>query len=308
MGKRIIYFLIITACIASCKNEKTSESSETVEAPNSFEQTIERLKASETSRDSLLLSNYESALENYQSDPNAINTIWLGRRIAYTGEYNEAIQIYTKGIAMFPQDARLFRHRGHRFISTRQFDNAINDLEHAAGLIKGTEDVIEPDGIPNRLNRPVSSLHTNIWYHLGLAYYLKNDLSRALNAFQYCLNASKNDDMLVATTHWLYMIQRRLNNDDAALGLLEPISPTMNIIENDGYHQLLLFYKGELTEDSLKGNGSSGASEAVKYGIANWHHYNEDVGKARMLYQELVDTGNPAGFGFIAAEADLKRF
>ena len=37
-------------------------------------------------------------------------------------------------------------------------------------MIAGKEDSIEPDGMPNPQNIPVSSLHTNIWYHLGLAY------------------------------------------------------------------------------------------------------------------------------------------
>lgn len=31
----------------------------------------------------------------------------------------------------------------------------------------------EPDGIPNALNPPLTLPHRNIWYHLGLAYYLK---------------------------------------------------------------------------------------------------------------------------------------
>ena len=63
----------------------------------------------------------------------------------------------------------MYRHRGHRYVSIREFDRAIADLEYAATLIEGTEDEIEPDGMPNAMNIPVSSLHSNIWYHLGLA-------------------------------------------------------------------------------------------------------------------------------------------
>ncbi len=62
----------------------------------------------------------------------------------------------------------------------REFDRAIQDFEKAATLIEGTEDKIEPDGLPNAQNIPVSTLHTNIWYHLGLAYYLQHDLENAL--------------------------------------------------------------------------------------------------------------------------------
>lgn len=292
----------------SCKKESRKLDTETSTATQSaLEKRIEALTKSNTSRDSLLLANYNSALQNFKNNPTATNIIWLGRRIAYTGEYREAIKVYTQGIAKYPNDARLYRHRGHRYITTRQFNNAIEDFEKAAKLIQGKEDRIEPDGIPNGLNTPVSSLHTNIWYHLGLTHYVLNNLKKATDAFQNCLKASKNDDMVVATTHWLYMIQRRLKNKEAARGLLEPISKDMTIIENDGYHQLLLFYKGELTEDVLKGNGAAGSSEAVKYGIANWHHYNGNVAKAEALYKDLINNGNKAGFGYIAAEADLSR-
>ena len=303
MNLRSLILIVLLISFLSCKKEQAAPPV----PPDAFTQRIEELKASTKSYDSLLLANYQTALGNFITDSSATNFIWLGRRIAYTGSYEEAIDVYSRGIAQYAVDARLYRHRGHRYVTTRQFDKAIADLEHAATLIKDTEDTIEPDGIPNKLNTPVSSLHTNIWYHLGLAYYVTNDLEKALEAFTSCLTASKNDDMVVATKHWLYMIYRRLNQPEKAKQLLENVNTDMTIIENDGYHQLLLFYKGELAEDQLTPNGSTGASEAVQYGIANWHHYNGNTEKAKTLYQSLVANGNPAGFGFIAAEADLKR-
>ncbi len=136
---------------------------------------------------------------------------------------------------------------------------------------------------------------------------MKNELPNALMAFQKCLNASKNDDMQVATRHWLYMIHRRLGNSQKAADLLAPINKDMHIIENRAYQQLLLFYKGTLAEDKLIGADAVGSSEAVQYGIANWYHYNGNVEKATTLYQDLLQHGNWAGFGYIAAEGDLYR-
>jgi tetratricopeptide (TPR) repeat protein len=255
------------------------------------------------------VAQYKKALAEYQNDSlNADKVIWLGRRMAYLGDYQKAIDIYTKGIETFRDDARFYRHRGHRFISIRQLDRAIDDLEKAATLIKGTEDEVEPDGIPNRLNRPVSSLHTNIYYHLGLAYYLKGNWPKALEHFQNCLNASTNDDMRVAATHWLYMILHRMERPKEAEKLLEPITEEMDIIENDGYHRLLLFYKGLLKEGALRENGSVGSSEAVQYGIAHWYHYNGNLEKAKSLYTDLIETGHWPAFGYIAAEAELSRW
>ncbi len=259
-------------------------------------------------KDSLQIVNYLQSLDNYNSNPmNDHFIIWLGRRIAYLGDYQKAIQIYSEGISKFPEDARFYRHRGHRYISTRQLDKAIIDFEKASDLISGSEDIIEPDGIPNKLNTPLSTLHTNIFYHKGLAHYLKNELKQAYNQFEKCLNASKNDDMIVASKHWLYMILRRLQQEKEALALLNDVNADMTIIENDGYHQLLLFYKGELSEEEVRGNDGIGSSEAVQYGVANWHHYNGAPDTAKTLYQAIVNTGNWAAFGYIAAEADLSR-
>ncbi|HIB96733.1 MAG TPA: hypothetical protein EYO70_09315, partial [Candidatus Marinimicrobia bacterium] len=96
------------------------------------------------------IRNLEKAQTDYDNNPeNADNIIWLGRRTAYFGEYHKAIEIFSEGITKFPDDARMYRHRGHRYISTRKFDLAIEDLEKASKLIFNKEDEIEPDGLPN---------------------------------------------------------------------------------------------------------------------------------------------------------------
>jgi tetratricopeptide (TPR) repeat protein len=261
-------------------------------------------------RDSLQIANYLDALADYENNKEwADNVVWLGRRVAYLGDYKRAIELFTEGVKKFPEDPQFLRHRGHRYISTRQIDEAVSDFEKASEIIKGTEDVVEADGIPNRLNQPVSSLHTNIYYHLGLAYYIKGDFKSALTAFSNCLDVSKNDDMQVATRHWLYMILNRLNRKEVAEIILEPIHENMNIIENVAYHELLLFYKGLRTEKVLlkENNGAIGANEATQYGIANWHYYSGDTEKAMHMFNDILKNGNWSSFGYIAAEADLAR-
>ena len=221
-------------------------------------------------------------------------------------DYRGAIETFSEGIFKFPRDARFFRHRGHRYISIREFDRAIEDLEQAAKLIEGTQNETEPDGAPNALGIPVSSLHGNIWYHLGLAYYLKQDWPNALRAFTNGYNAARNDDNRVSTTHWRYMILRRMGRADDAREVLEGITTEMNVIENMSYHSLCLFYKGDITLEELAGdNEDNPAGAAVMYGAANWHFYNGDEATARKMLEDLTSTSSWAGFGFIAAEADL---
>ncbi len=152
-----------------------------------------------------------AARARYESNPNDADAIiWLGRRLAYPGRFREAIAVFTEGIEKFPGDARFYRHRGHRYITLRQFARAIADFEKAAALTKGKRDEVEPDGQPNARNIPTSTLQFNIWYHLGLAYYLTGQDDRALRSYRECLKVSNNPDALVATSHWLYMTLRRL--------------------------------------------------------------------------------------------------
>ncbi len=245
--------------------------------------------------------------EAHPEDADAL--IWLGRRIAYLGRYREAIDVYTRGLEKHPDEPRLLRHRGHRYISIRRFDLAIADLERAAKLIAGKLDEIEPDGLPNARNTPVSTLQTNVWYHLGLAYYYLGDLGNAERAFRECLKASKNADMQVATTHWLYMILRRQGRMGEADELLAPIRTDMDVIENRAYHWLVLMYKGEIPADSILSlAGDEGLDPAtLGYGVGNWHLYHGRRDEAVMAFRQVLASDQWSAFGFIAAEADLKR-
>ena len=80
----------------------------------------------------------EAARADYESDPDDADAIiWLGRRIGYTGRYRDAIEVFSEGIFKHLDDARMYRHRGHRWISVREFDRAIEDLSHAAAARSG---------------------------------------------------------------------------------------------------------------------------------------------------------------------------
>lgn len=252
------------------------------------------------------------ARTRYEAEPNNPDAIiWLGRRLAYPGRFTEAIEVYGSGIEKFPRDARLYRHRGHRYITLRKFDLAIADLQQAAKLVKGQPDEVEPDGQPNARNIPTGTLQFNIWYHLGLAQYLTGQNEAALRSYRECLKVSRNLDSFVATAHWLYMTLRRLNRVAEAAQVLGPVRTGWDVIENDGYYRLLLMYKGlldgnKMLGEALKQEGSAG-SHSVLYGIGNWHLFNNRPEKAVEIFQQMVAGDQWTSFGYIAAEADLRR-
>ena len=300
--KRLI-FLSISLALFSCDSYQNSKNhinpTQTIETITLLGDTLrspEIIKGKS-------FDQFKSAQITYfdnQNDAEAL--IWYGRRTAYMGYYKEAIKLFTLGIKNHPNDARFYRHRGHRYISTRQYDNAISDFEKAVQLIDQKTDQIEPDGLPNAKNIPLSTLHGNIWYHLGLAYYLKNDMNNALKAFNNRSVTHKYDDNIVSGGHWLYMIYRRLNKIEESIAVVNEVYQNMDIIENMSYHQSCLFYKGVLKESELV------IDEVALYSLANWYVYKKnDTLKAKTYYQKLLSTGNPYSFAYIAGEADWVR-
>jgi tetratricopeptide (TPR) repeat protein len=262
-------------------------------------------------------ARYEAQLAearaSYDRAPtNADSIIWYARRLGYLGRFREAIDVYSVGIARHPDNPWLYRHRGHRYISVRQFDDAIRDLERASSLVAGTPDVVEPDGQPNARNTPIGTLHSNINYHLGLAYYLKHDFARALPVYRREAAEAKNADRLVSITHWLYMTLRRMGRDAEAAQAIAPIRRDLDVIENEAYHRLLLLYRGELPVDSVLAVGPTGemsvTDATAAYGIGNWHLYNGRRAEAERIFRRILAGGQWASFGYIAAEAELARW
>lgn len=251
----------------------------------------------------------EDALVEAPDDVDAL--IWMGRRTAYLGQYRAAIDIYTHALTLHPDDARIYRHRGHRYLTVREPRNAIADFERAVELTAGTPDQVEPDGLPNRLNTPTSTLQFNIWYHLALGHYVQGHLEAALEAQRACLEASVHPDSVVATSYWLYMTLRRLGMDEEAAELLEGITEDMEIIESTSYLDLLLLFKGERTLEDLVGPAGEGAtlqSTTTAYGLGVWHLLNGRTAEAHDMWETMLTGRNQwAAFGYIAAEGELAR-
>lgn len=253
----------------------------------------------------------DEALTDLEADPNGADPlIWVGRRYAYLGEYRKAIEVYTRGIQAHPEDARLYRHRGHRHITVRELDRALSDFRRAAELIEGTEDEVEPDGQPNALGIPTSTLHFNIWYHYGLAHYLKGEFDQAIDRYRQCMAVSVHPDSRIATAHWLYMSLRRGGREEEARALIQGLdleALAEGVIESGSYLELLRLYAAGEGGDAAPDPGSlEGAT--LGYGIGNWRLYNGDASGALETFRTILAARDQwAAFGYIAAEADLAR-
>jgi len=262
-------------------------------------------------REEALEADLAAARSAYESAPDSEEAaIWVGRRLAYLGRYQEAVEWYTREIEQHPESYRLLRHRGHCWITLREFERAIADLTRASELMLTQADAIEPDGQPNAKGVPRTTDRFNILYHLGLAHYLSGDYVRAADAWRACLEPSHaNDDMLVATSYWLVLALARLGMTEEARALLGPIHEGMDVIENSSYLALLLHFRSDLPAEEFLAPADASPIDrgTFTYGLGAWALAKGDRDRAEALFTSIVADPMWASFGHIAAEADLAR-
>lgn len=313
--KNLIFLCLVLLSIIGCAEKNTQQPTVCPAAPTydvislTGKTLTPPVESKETwaKKDSLL----EVAVKNHFADPQDLdNIIWLGRRTAYLWRYQEAIDIYTAGMKWHPKSPELYRHRGHRYISTRQLDKAIADFKKAALLAEGRELEVEPDGLPNHLNKPLTNLHGNIYYHLGLAYYLKGDFAKAAAVYEKAKDWDVYPDGKVSTADWLYMTYRRLNDMEKADSVLATIPTDWEMIENHSYYQRLKLYKGLLQPEDLLDFSKTDLNNQLDlvtqgYGVGNWYLYNGDTAKAHLIFDKILETDYWSAFGYIAAEAEF---
>lgn len=223
-------------------------------------------------------------------------------------QYRQEVALYTRALELAPSDWRIYRFRGHRYLSLRDFPKAVADLEKARDLAPYSWDVA---------------------YHLGLAYFLLGRYQDAWEEYRRCLSladdpaarawdsedfrscAANADDpeSKVAMTEWAVRAALRAGDRAGAEALLATVPPDLDLAENTAYYHDLLFYKGLKTAEELLSPGPDAPyrKETVGFGVANWMLVQGDTAGALALLEELVQDPWWPGFGRIAAEAELAR-
>jgi len=232
------------------------------------------------------LREAEAKVEAAPADPEAV--ILYGRALSGLWRYRDAIAAYSKGIAANPDHAMLYRHRGHRYISVREFDKAVADLSRAAEL---------------------NDHEFDIWYHLGLAHYLQGDFGKAETAYRRCREVSEDEGSIIAVSNWLTLALLRQGKNEEAAAVLEGITEGMDAGENVSYYNLLLFDKGLKTGAELEAAAAASDLEMATtgYGLAARYLARGENDKAFDLFRRIVDLPYWPAFGYIAAEAELFR-
>jgi tetratricopeptide (TPR) repeat protein len=173
--------------------------------------------------------------------------------------------------------------------------------------VKGRKDEPEPGSDPKQ--PATTTLQYGIFYHLGLAHYLKGDFAAAEKAYRRCLETARgSDENLAGVSDWLYMTLRREGKDKETAALLEPIRSDMKAGDSRVYLNRLLMYKGVYApEDLLRAGGDALARATYGYCVGNFQLVSGRAAEARATFEQVTALEQWAAFGYIAAEAELVR-
>jgi tetratricopeptide (TPR) repeat protein len=222
------------------------------------------------------------------ADPrNVERFIELGAAQSGVRQFREAIATYTRALQIAPNNAILYRWRGHRNLSVRDHAAALADFNKGAAID--------------------SSVY-GIWYHLGVLRFLQGDFSAAAAAFARGLPIAPNAGERAGSYDWQWMSLMRAGRADEARALLASMPDSVPRAAANAYSQRLRLYKGEIGPDQLFTADTSDVNVAtLAFGLGNWYLLRGDRTKARELFERSIRSGGWPAFGFMAAEADLRR-
>jgi tetratricopeptide (TPR) repeat protein len=210
----------------------------------------------------------------------------LGTAQVAIRQYREAIATYSKGLALAPNDTAFYRERGHRHLSVREFDQAYADLSRGLAL---------------------DSTDYGCLYHLGIIEFLRGEFAGAAATFTKALPLAPDSSEKAGSTDWLWMSLARAGHLGEANAMLarRPDSLYTTIV----YTKRLRLYRSQVSPDSVitPADTDDITLATLSYGIGDWYLVNGDTTKARGWFERAIKSGGWPAFGFIVAEAELKR-
>ena len=198
-------------------------------------------------RDTGPIARAESALARDQRNVDLI--IQLGVAQSGARQYREAIQTFTRGLTLAPDNALLYRWRGHRYLSVRDLDRAMDDLTHGLAL---------------------DSTVYGILYHLGIVRFARGDFAGAAEAFARAQPRAPDAGELAGSTDWLWMSLARAGKLGEANAMLARHPDSLPV--SNAYAQRLRLYRGEIGPAAVitPADTEDIAVATLSYGLGNW--------------------------------------
>lgn len=221
------------------------------------------------------------------ADPHNIERIiQLGVAQSGARQFREAIATFTRGLAIEPNNALLLRWRGHRYLSVRELDRALDDLTRGSRL---------------------DSTIYGIWYHIGIVRFAGTDFGGAVDAFTRAQRIAPDSGELAGATDWLWMSLMRAGRAAEAQAMLARRPDSVAV--GNAYARRLKLYRGEIKPDEVMTPADTADIQVatLSYGVGNWYLLGGDIAHAREWFRRSVQSGGWPAFGFIMSEIELRR-
>lgn len=221
-------------------------------------------------------------------------SLWMekGLALADASLYREAGECYSRAIALDPFNGILYRHWAHRMLSQWRFADACAGFSLASRLIPENWDV---------------------WYHLGLSYYLMKEYDLAQAAYRRCLEITDMTDIEAypAVIDWSWRTARRRGDEKLAAELIALLPADFPYDDDEcGYGLNCAVYQGRVTLDEAleicAGNDELHGITNL-YALANYCRETGDAARADELLDKAIDFGDATAwcaFGYLAAAVD----
>lgn len=227
------------------------------------------------------------AMDSLARDPSNVQKI-IALGVAQSGarQFREAIETFTRGLAIAPNDPMLYRWRGHRYLSVREWDRSLADLQKGYAL---------------------DSTNYGILYHLGIVRFARGEFDEAARIFAMALPRAPNAGEQGGSVDWLWMSLMRAGRAAEAQALLDRKPDTQP--NTNAYAARIRLYRGEIGPDQLITPADSADVQAstLNYGLGNWYLVRGDTANARAAFDRSIKAGGWPGFGFILSEIELRR-
>ena len=269
-------FIVVAATILSGRMASVAAQSVQYRSPAGVEY--------RASADTGPIARAERALE---ADPRTIQRyIDLGVAQAGARQMQEAAQTFTRALAVAPNDPMLYRWRGHRNLSVRNFDASMADLTRGYAL---------------------DSLNYGTLYHLGVLRFVRGDFNGAADAFRRAQPRAPDAGELAGSTDWLWMSLQRAGRATEATAMLARHPDSL--VTTIAYARRLKMYRGEVAPEALITAADTGDVDlaTLRFGLGNYYLVKGDSVRARAEVQRSIASRGWPAFGFIASEAELAR-
>lgn len=223
------------------------------------------------------------------ADPRNVDRI-IALGVAQSGvrQFRQAIETFSRGLAIAPNHAMLYRWRGHRYLSVREFDRALADLTRGFAL---------------------DSLNYGVLYHLGIVRFVRGEFAAAADAFRRAQPLAPEAGELAGSTDWLWMSLSRAGRHAEAKAMLDRRPDSLKVA--NAYAQRLRLYRGEISADPDEVLTPADTADVqvatLSFGVGNWLLVRGDTSRARTWFQRSIRSGGWPGFGFILSEVELRR-